>query len=169
MSGKDAKNTPVAKATKEVSTSDMDLGTKSDIILPGLDDVLVRDPEEIAVVEGTSAEGDYAEQLAFMEELMQIRIEPSREKHAAQLIDVYVQGRAEWIPVGRPWIIKRKYVEVLARAKPIGIETTHETAEESLDPQNKVVRTVSLLHPFSVLHDPNPKGFEWLSRIMQEG
>jgi hypothetical protein len=64
--------------------------------------------------------------------------------------------------------MRRKYVEVLARSKPMSVQTKHESAEESLNPQNEVIRTTSSQFPFSVLEDTQ-RGIEWLNRLMSEG
>lgn len=153
---------------REVETSSLSIETKPDLIIPGLGEELYREPEEIAALD-SPMEKDYFKEVEFMEDVLTIRIEPGREKNAPQLIDVYVNGRAEWVPVGKPWKLKRKYVEVLARAKPMSIQTSHESAEESADPQNRVIRSVSSMHPFTVINDPSQKGYEWLTRILQEG
>ena len=85
-------------------------------------------------------------------------------------VDVYVNGVAEWIPVGRPWILRRKFVEVLARAKPISVQTQHEGIGEGEDgmPNNRIIRNTSSMFPFSVLQD-SQRGIEWLNRLMAEG
>ena len=162
--------TPVSRTSRrEVHTADMALPDTPDIILPGLDEPLIRENESIATLDSSSRD-DYYKELQFMEEMVTIRLEPSSEKNAPSVIDVYVNGRPEWIPVGKPFTLARKYVEVLARAKPIEVQTSHDTPETSMngDPQNRVVRTIRSKHPFSVINDPNPRGIDWLTRIMQE-
>jgi hypothetical protein len=127
------------------------------------------DRESIAIepVVSSLTKNDFAEMM-FMEELVKIRVEPLNEKNPRKMIDLYVNGKAEWVPVGRPWIMRRKYVEVLARSKPMSVQTKHESAEESLNPQNEVIRTTSSQFPFSVLEDTQ-RGIEWLNRLMAEG
>lgn len=150
---------------REVSTSDMEIGQAPAIVLPN-EGLLNREPEEIVALDSPLMD-DYAKAIAFNEEVMTIRLEPSQEKFAPKIIDVHVNGRTEWIPVGKPIKIARKYVEILARAKPDSIQTNViENIGE--DPQNRVNRYTSAKHPFSVLHDPNPMGYEWLTRIMAE-
>ena len=62
--------------------------------------------------------------------------------------------------------IKRKYVEVLARS----VTTTYNQAR--LNPMNPAaitnVPTTSQSYPFTVHHDPNPIGPEWLQAILDE-
>lgn len=150
-------------------TADMQVGQQGagKLVMPGLDEVLVREPVEIEPVATSLTNGDF-DTMMFMEELVKIRIEPLTEKNPRKIIDLYVNGVAEWVPVGRPWIMRRKYVEVLARSKPMSVQTKHEQPEESLDPQNEVIRSTSAQFPFSVLQD-TPRGIEWLNTIMAEG
>lgn len=150
-------------------TADMEVGqqTAGKFILPGLDQPIDRESIEIEPVVSSLTKSDFDEMM-FMEELVKIRVEPLQEKNPRKMIDLYVNGKAEWVPVGRPWIMRRKYVEVLARSKPMSVQTKHESAEESLNPQNEVIRTTSSQFPFSVIQD-TPQGIEWLNRIMAEG
>lgn len=154
------------RGRKEYHTGDMEVGQRPDIILP-TDGPLVREPEEIAAVD-TPLHSSYYDDLAFMEEPVTIRLERSSEKYAPQLIDVYVNGVVKWIPVGQPVTIPRKYVEVLARAKPDSVQTMVGTPDDE-NPENRVVRYTSSKHPFTVINDANPRGYEWLTRTMAEG
>lgn len=157
-----------ARGRREVHTGTMDVGQQPTIIIPNLDETLVREPEAIAAVD-TPLQSDYYKELAFMEEPVTIRLEKSSEKNAPMLVDVHVNGRVEWIPVGRPYTVARKYVEVLARSKPIDIQTEHDSPMSGQDPQNRIIRNTRTMHPFSVVRDDNPKGFDWLTRVMMEG
>jgi len=150
-------------------TADMEVGqqTAGNFVLPDLDQPIIRESIEIEPVVNSLTKSDFDEMM-FMEELVKIRVEPLQEKNPRKMIDLYVNGKAEWVPIGRPWIMRRKYVEVLARSKPMSVQTKHESAEESLNPQNEVIRTTSSQFPFSVLQD-TPRGVEWLNRIMAEG
>lgn len=163
----DALNTPVRRGRRETHTADFEQGQLPDIVMPGLDEIVNREPESIAVADGPISK-DYASELAFNEEVLTIRIEPLREKNPPKMIDVYVMGRAEWIPVGQPYKVKRKYVDVLARCKPIGVTTQVGTTNDE-NPENRIVRSVSSQYPFSVIHDPSgAKGADWLTKIMYE-
>lgn len=150
-------------------TADMPVGqqTAGRLVLPDLDQPIIRESIEIEPVAAPLTASDFDE-IMFMEELVKIRVEPLQEKNPRKMIDLYVNGKAEWVPIGRPWIMRRKYVEVLARSKPMSVQTKHESAEESLNPQNEVIRTTSSQFPFSVLQD-TPRGIEWLNRLMAEG
>ncbi len=151
-------------------TAEMPVGQQGagKLVMPGLDEVLVREAPEIEPIVDTSLTMDALGDIMFMEELVKIRVEPLQEKNPRKVIDLYVNGIPEWVPVGRPWVLRRKYVEVLARSKPINVQTKHESAEESLNPQNEIIRSTSAQFPFSVQQD-TPRGIAWLNKIMAEG
>ena len=160
--------TPVRRGRppKELNTGDMEVGQRPSIVLPD-DGFIVRENEEIAAID-SPLDDDYFTALAFMEEPVTIRLERSQEKFAPLVVDVYVNGVPQWIKVGVPQTIKRKYVEVLARAKPDAVQT-RVLDEESENPRNVIDRYTSAKHPFSVIRDDNPRGAEWLTRILAEG
>jgi hypothetical protein len=149
---------------KEVNSGDFRLNQPPPIILA--EGPLAREAEDIAVVD-TPLMSDYAKELAFNEDILTIRLERSSEKFAPKIIQVAVQGVNAWIQVGIPQRLARKYVEVLARSKPMDVQTDV-LQRDGEDPVNSINRTVRSRYPFSVLNDPSPMGFEWLSRIMVE-
>lgn len=69
---------------------------------------------------------------------------------------------------GREMKVKRYIVEVLARMKKTRFENKKITDDQGIDhytyPQHS-----GLVYPFSVLHDPDPRGRDWLRAILQEG
>lgn len=121
---------------------------------------------------------DWLDELAFNEEPLTIRIEPSSEKHAASAHPIWVNGKGaevfqngQWqeigyLPVGRVLIVKRKCVAVLAGAKFDRIST--EVVEvQNENPNNTIRRFTSSAVSFSVLEDRNPKGRAWLSELIR--
>ncbi len=126
--------------------------------------VLVREAESIVQAEPGTTNDQLAE-LAFNEEVLTIRLERSPEKNAPKFVDAYVNGEQAWIPVGQPCNIKRKFVAVLARAQPYDVQT--EVDDTDGEPRNRVVRNARSKYPFSVLRDPSPRGFDWLTKVMQ--
>lgn len=121
---------------------------------------------------------DWLDELAFNEEPVTIRIEPSAEKHAATAHPVWVNGkgaevfqRGRWeeigyLPAGKILIIKRKYLAVLACAKfdRIATEVDEATVE---NPKNVIQRFTSSAVSFSVIEDKNPKGAAWLTELIR--
>lgn len=175
----EARNAPVQRGRRETHTDDLELGQLPDIALPGLEQPLVRVADEIEPVDSPLHDG-LEVALAFNEEPVTIRLERSGEKFAPTQVPVQVgDRRAEmlidgkwvqvgWLPVGQIVTTKRKYVEVLARSKPVDIQTDHDNANVE-NPENRIIRSVRSRFPFSVIQDNNPKGGAWLAQIMMEG
>lgn len=172
-----AKNNPVKMPAPEVHTADLPIGQPPEIKMPehGL-------PErgEVILVD-KPLEREHADALAFAEEPITIRIEPSAEENAPLVVDCWVNGKGaevfvngKWLefnclPVGMPVTTKRKYVEVLARSKVDRIRTIEENRQPGDNEDGfKMRRSSSSKSVFSVLNDKNPKGAEWLTRLMQE-
>jgi len=119
---------------------------------------------------------DYAEALAFNEEPVTIRLEPSAEKNAATSFPVWVNGKGcevlmngRWLemiylPVGVPLTVKRKYLEVIVRTKLDTLQTLV-SEPESETPNNTIRRFTSAVHSFSIIEDKNPQGVAWLSEL----
>jgi hypothetical protein len=121
-------------------------------------------------------EQDYLEELAFMEEPVMIRLEPSSDKNAAMAFPVWVNGRmaeclinGRWVeigylPTGQVLTVKRKVLEVIIRAK---VDTVHTEIRQmdSERPDNRVQRFTSPVHSFSIIEDRNPKGPAWVQEL----
>ena len=150
-------------ARREAHTDDMPTREYPDVHIPA-SGVLVREAESIVQAEPGTTNDQLAE-LAFNEEVLTIRLERSPEKNAPKFVDAYVNGEQVWIPVGQPCNIKRKFVAVLARAQPYDVQT--EVDDTDGDPRNRVVRNARSKYPFSVIRDPSPRGFDWLTKVMQ--
>lgn len=163
--GSDAKNNPVARQFVQPELSNTELPKRT---LDALTDDPDADRGEILIADASAA-GDYAADLAFMEEKVTILLHRGREKNAPTAEMVGVNGVIKWLPVDTPIKIERKFVENLARAQPINVNTR--SGESSGDDLtfNHVDRSLSSLVSFSVLDDPNPRGREWLTRVMREG
>lgn len=108
----------------------------------------------------------FAGNIEFMNEEVLVRIIPSAEKSAEQVIDVYNDGIPQRFVRGHWCIAKRKFVEVLARSKPFGV-----TTPEIIDGNGNRTTAIQLSHgmryPFE-MRDQNPRGQGWLQAILQE-
>lgn len=119
---------------------------------------------------------DYLDELAFQEEPVTIRLEPSSEKNAATAVPIWVNGKGAevfqngrwdeigYLPVARSLIVKRKYVEVLLRTKHDAVQTDI-LDRDSDRPNNIIRRFTSAVSSFSILHDANPKGVAWATEM----
>lgn len=158
-----------APVRAEIHTDNMPIEQKSSLAGDGAE----REPEIVRAEQPLKSE--YADALAFNEEPVTIRIEPSTEKNAAKHHYLAVNGKGcevlingQWfemlyIPVGQVLTIKRKYLEVLARAKSDQVTTKHDDiGAEYID--NRVDRVTSAVCAFSVLKDTD-RGAAWLSEI----
>ena len=106
-------------------------------------------------------------------------IYPSSEENAPKAIECWVNGKGaelyndgKWhtigaIPVGFNVITRRKYAEVLLRARRDKVMTMHDGTEVER-PQNRVSRSSSAVANIQIVTDNNPRGIEWLRRCMAQ-
>ena len=104
---------------------------------------------------------------AFMNEMVTIVVNPPHDADEPMLVQVAVNGVNQFIPRGEAIAVKRKYVEVLARAKRTDFA---QNLDERLGEQgfNQVRTMHSLRFPFSMIGDPNPNGGAWLTGVLAE-
>lgn len=118
------------------------------------------------VVDGPRME-DKAAELAFMEEKVVVRIHPSGDK-AAELIPCFsVNGINQYVVRGKPQVIKRKFLQEIARSKVDNITTPFARDANGFDTYN-IGHSHSLKYPFEVIEDKNPRGRAWLEKILAE-
>ena len=120
--------------------------------------------------------GDYLGALAFMEEPVTIRLEPSSDKNAATAFPVWVNGKGAevyqngrwleigYLPVATVLTVRRKVLEVIIRAK-IDTIFTKVQEMESDRPNNVIQRFTSPVHSFSIIEDRNPVGAAWVQEL----
>jgi hypothetical protein len=162
--GETAKNNPVARQFTQQEVTNTELPKRTLDPVADLDD-----REDILIADASSLASDYAAALAFNEEPVTILLHRGREKNAPTHEHVSVNGQTIWIPVDQPTRIARKFVEVLARAQPMNVSTDSGESPGDQITFNNVNRSLSSLCSFSVLEDKNPRGREWLTRVMREG
>jgi hypothetical protein len=102
----------------------------------------------------------------FAHEEMEIMVHESNSENDLQCFMLNVNGINQPIVRGMPQNIKRKYVEALARAKTT--RYTQRTPNPSEPDRIHTVPHTALSYPFSVIHDPNPRGAAWLKAILAE-
>lgn len=103
---------------------------------------------------------------AFMNEPVTIMVNPSHDPDEPQLVQVGVNGVNQFMPRGVPISVKRKYVEVLARAK--RTDFAQKLDERMGEAMNHLRAMHSLRYPFSMLSDPSPNGGAWLTGVLAE-
>ena len=120
---------------------------------------------------------EYLERLAMGEEPVTIYIEPSSEENAPHSYYCAVNGRGaeclgpdgqwhpvDWVPVSSTLIMKRKYVEVLVRAKKDRVTTKYGKVGEE-NPQNEIIRQTSAVANVQILKDDNPRGPAYFAEL----
>lgn len=158
----------MARTQREVTPDDMPIGQMASVDLTN--GMAGRGAENIVRADKPLAD-DYANTLAFMEEPVTIRLEHVQNDQIQKPVLAYpfsVNGRTEWVPTGKPWVVKRKFLEVILRSQPFSVVTDTFTPGER-DERNLLHRYASRRYPVSILHDPNPRGPEWHQRVALEG
>lgn len=125
---------------------------------------------EIMTGEAVAAAGvgnDYLKQLAFMEEKITVIVNESSNPNDDPLPMVGVNGTNQFFVRGEPTLVKRKFVEVLARAKTEAV-TTKVDERNSENPTNRILRNRAHKYPFQVVEDRNSRGRDWLTAILRE-
>lgn len=158
-----AKDNPVIPQFVQPELSNTELPTRS------LDPIEDGEREQDILIAEADAAGEYAAQLAFNEEWLTILIHRAASENPPTAYSAGVNGQILWFPVDTPVRAKRKFVEVLARSQPMRVTT--ESGEDPSDQLtfNRTNRRLSSSVSFTVLEDKNPKGREWLARVMREG
>lgn len=127
-----------------------------------------------------------ADDLAFMEQPVTILIARSNEKNSPDAYFCAVNGHnpeilinGKWrtqpvpyVPVNERLTLKRKYVEVLLRAKVDDVDTYHQAPGEA-DPrtgyiQQRINRKTSAFASFSILEDRDPRAQAWVSELTRQ-
>lgn len=108
---------------------------------------------------------DLIESEAFMNEELTITIASTTNENDPPYACPSVNGTNQPIARGVPTKVRRKYVEVLARAR----ETKYTQMQNAHEPDKPIMQVrEALVYPFTVDHDPNPKGHAWLRQVLAE-
>lgn len=175
----DAINNPARRQRRELATDDLEVGQKTNIIIDPNGSIDHESESLEALEQSVGLTMAYADALAFNEEPICIVIEKSNQKNPPKTVDCWVNGKGAeifrdgkwnilgWLPVDVPIITRRKYVEVLARAKPDTINTEVDD-ETKATPRNEISRSTHTKYPFRVIQDKNPLGQAWLTECLME-
>lgn len=103
---------------------------------------------------------------AFMNESLTIILASNGADDETPTVPVGVNGSFIYLLRDEPILVKRKYIEVLARAKKTDYD---QTLDHSLgEHMNKLSQRHVLKYPFTVITDPNPRGHQWLREILAQ-
>lgn len=71
---------------------------------------------------------------------------------------------SDYLVRGKEHTVKRKFVEVLANMRPVTYTQPYKGSNSDLE--NYYKPNVAVRFPFSVVHDANPKGVNWIKGLM---
>lgn len=172
------------KRASELDSRRLQVDPKRTLTLPGVNESLDEFREESTIVSSDPALQMKERQAleAFLNNPVKILIHRSNEKNfAPKCTDlVSINGvpaeilsdkgwiRVGYLPRGKAIVVKRKIVEILAKARLEGFQTEVMQQNPNEDPINNINSNNTYTLPFSVLEDRNqPKGAEWLEKLMQ--
>lgn len=104
---------------------------------------------------------------AFMNQELTVIVASNGADDETPTVAVGVNGSFIYLPRDEPIRVKRKYLEVLARAKKTDYD---QTLDHSLgERMNKLSQRHVLKYPFTVITDPDGvRGHEWLRSILAQ-
>lgn len=152
---------------KAVNAAEQDLAKEDSLILPATGSILREESESIVTVENLSPGDGYAAELAFMEENVEVMVHDSTDPNAENPVQVSCNGRNQFFWRNQPQVVKRKFVEILARAKTTAISTV-EARDLTGERTMRIDRSSALRYPFSVIRDENPRGASWLRNVLAQ-
>ena len=145
---------------------DRELSLDTEMSLEDIRDQLNNQTVTIDIGDAVNFES-HAENLAFNEEQVLVCVFPSPDPNAEKIVEVFNNGIPQRFIRGQWQICKRKYVEVLARAKPFNVSTP-EVSDNAGGRTTSIQTTTGLRYPFE-MRDQNPRGAAWLQGILAEG
>lgn len=123
-------------------------------------------PETEDVVLAGDIDKQYAAQLAFNEEMVEITIAEDASEFPVDPVGMSNNGKQIFVKRGEPTKIRRKFVESLCN--PL-VRVATKKVKNNLDEDATVLQqTRSLQYPFS-LNDANPLGKVWLRQLLSRG
>lgn len=165
------------KRKSELSNMNFPIDQKATMEMPPIQEPVSREPD--IIVAEAPIEKLEIDALAMAEEPVEILIHRSVEKFSPPTTDyIAINGvpaemlfkngwvRMGYLPRGRSIVTKRKYVEVLARAKQDAINTTV-IERDNEDPVNYIERITTSTMSFTVISDKNPKAHDWLEQLVR--
>lgn len=145
--------------TDEIKTEQL-----SDIILK--DGSLAVGQSVITAPHGGALNQSYIDDLAFMEEQIEIVLQESADENAENPVMVCNNGNVFQFWRGQPTVAKRKFVDCLIVKQ--SRVTTPKVRTPNGDDAFAIRQQSALKYPFMVIQDRNPKGAEWLRRRIGE-
>jgi hypothetical protein len=107
-----------------------------------------------------------ADMEAFMNEILTIVVYEDNVEGSLPTVEPTVKGMKQVIVRGANSKVRRKYVEALARSR----TTKYDQVQRDMTDRSSMMMKpkARMTYPFSVIHDPNPRGPAWLKAILAE-
>lgn len=153
--------------TKELDTRGERTGQAKPIDMPTTKPGIKRDTS-VELLDGVCDVDDFAAELAFLEEPVDVLVHESTDNSAAPIVEVFHNGTPQRFIRGQVQTVKRKYLEVLARAKRTGYSQSVYRDQVSGEAIQRMNPHTALQFPFSVMNDTNPRGPAWVKKILAE-
>lgn len=109
---------------------------------------------------------EWYEEMAFMNEPVTVMVHDSTDELANPFPEVWVNGRVQRFVRGEEQIVRRCFVERLARAKVTKLQNVKAKNVDGEDTYHYPTRT-GLAYPFAVIND-TAKGKAWLKKVLAE-
>lgn len=156
------------RVSKGVDANDLKQGQNSSIDMPATGAIDKNDFYDHFETVESIIPSDQLAAHAFFEEVVEVEITPTDNPRAEQVINLCCNGINQFMIRGVKTPIKRKFLEILARAKTETIATP-EFIDGNGDRSTRVVKSQGLRYPFRVLRDDNPNGRAWLENVLIQG
>lgn len=114
-----------------------------------------------------SLDSEKVQMMAFMNEDIEIHIHSTTNKEDEKIFELFVNGQREVFRRNERKVVKRKFVDLLARLKPTTF-THHELTRPDGVRDVQYNSHTGLRYPFSVVRDPHPRGNDWLRSVLAE-
>lgn len=102
----------------------------------------------------------------FMNEYVTVVLADTTDENAPPHVMLSCNGTTQPLMRNIPTMIRRKYVEILARCKESKFSQRQASAMEP--DRIEMIQRTALAYPFEVIEDKNPKGRAWLRGVMAE-
>lgn len=155
----------MARPSKEINAAELPIQQLPDMVA-NKNGELSTDRTIIAPPEKGGLNKNYLDELAFMEEPIEVMVAESTDENADNPVQVGHNGTFFQFFRGVPTVCKRKFVDCLIAKS--GRVSTPEVLNGGGERTRAIRQTSALKYPFSIIRDTNPKGAEWLRRRMAE-
>jgi len=148
-----------------IDTGDLPQPADTVVVMPSTGEATL-EGNTVEPVEGPRSK-EYLDELAFNEELITVRVMEDPTPNAEKFVPVWVNGRHQLFARGEDQTVKRKFVEALLRAKPSTFQSEEYTDTNGVRAFRYPKHTASKF-PVQVIRDDNPRGRDWLRKVVAE-